>query len=577
MNIKITINGKEYEVEDYLTILEAAKSVNIDIPTLCHHPDLEDKANCRVCVTEVEGYNNLQTACSTIVKDGMVIHTHNKRVREARRTIVELILANHEETCTTCHSNGNCELQNLTESLNIKDNRYDNVLVKEEIMEGNPSIVRDMNKCIKCGRCIQACNDIQKVGALYNIGRSTEMRMSPAYDYDLTKVDCTYCGQCIILCPVGAIYEKDDVVEVLNAIENPQKHVIAQIAPSIRVTVGELFGLNPGDSVTGKLPAVLRQIGFDRVFDTNFAADLTIMEEGTEFLSRLNNNGVLPMLTSCSPGWVNYIEHFYPELLGHLSSCKSPQQMFGAIAKSYYAEKTNKRPEDIVVVSFMPCTAKKTEAKRDEMYHNGIADVDYALTARELGKMIKMQGYDLKNIEDENFDEPFGITTGAGLIFGASGGVMEAALRTVYEIVTGKELENINLTEVRGLKGVKEANIMVGDLKVKVAVTNSLKNAKIILEKIKNNEADYHFIEIMCCPGGCIGGGGQPKPTTNKIRLERIKGIYSGDKKMPLRKSHENPAVKKLYEDFLEKPNSHKAHELLHTIYFNRKKSLNPS
>lgn len=571
MNINITINGKTYEVDENMTILQAAKSVKIDIPTLCYHPDLKVKGNCRVCVVEVDRCSNLQTACSTMVKEGMNVETHNKRVREARRTIVELILANHDETCTTCHSNGNCELQDLTESLNIKDNRYENVLEREEIMAGNPSILRDMSKCIKCGRCVQACNDVQKVGALYNIGRSTDMRMAPAYDYDLTQVKCTFCGQCIIVCPVGAIYEKDDVVDVLNAIEDPNKHVIAQIAPSIRVTVGEMFGMAAGTSVTNKLPAVLRQIGFDCVFDTNFAADLTIMEEGTEFLHRLQNGGVLPMLTSCSPGWVNYIEQFYPELLDHLSTCKSPQQMFGAIAKTYYAKKINRKPEDIVVVSFMPCTAKKTEAKREEMYRDGVADVDYALTARELGKMIKMQGYDLNNIEEEPFDDPFGITTGAGLIFGASGGVMEAALRTVYEVVTGQELENINLTAVRGLTGVKEATIKVGDLDVKVAVTNSLKNAKLILEKIKNKEADYHFIEIMCCPGGCIGGGGQPKPTTNDIRLQRIKGIYSGDEKMPLRKSHENPAVKKLYEEFLGEPNSHKAHELLHTHYFNRK------
>lgn len=571
MTIKITINGKQYDVEDNMTILEAAKSVNIDIPTLCHHPDLEAKGNCRVCVTEVEGFKNLQASCLTKVADGMVIHTHNKRVREARRIVLELILANHDETCTTCHSNGSCELQKLTESLNVKDNRYDHVLVEEPIMAGNPSVIRDMNKCIKCGRCIQACNEIQKIGAIYNIGRSTEMRMAPAYDYDLTQVHCTFCGQCINVCPVGAIYEKDDIVPVLNAIEDPNKHVIAQIAPSVRVSVGEMFGLKPGESVTGKLPTVLRQIGFDRVFDTDFTADLTILEEGTEFLSRLQSGGVLPMLTSCSPGWINYIEHFYPELLDHLSTCKSPQQMFGALAKTYYAEKINRKPEDIVVVSFMPCTAKKFEARREEMYRNGVADVDFVLTTRELGKMIKMQGYDITKLEDQAFDAPFGITTGAGLIFGASGGVMEAALRTVYEIVTGKELENINLTAVRGLAGVKEAVIKVGDMDVKVAVTNCLKNAKAVLEKIKKNEADYHFIEIMCCPGGCIGGGGQPRPTTNVVRIERIKGIYTAEEKKTLRKSHENPAVQELYDEFLEKPNSHIAHELLHTSYFNRK------
>ncbi len=569
--MKITMNNAEVIVTENMTILDAAKLAKIKIPTLCYHPDLEVKANCRVCVVEVEGMGNLQAACLTKVSEGMVIHTNNKRVRETRRIIVELILANHDQTCTTCHSNGVCELQQLTEELNIKENRYDHVLEQEEIMMGNPSVVRDMSKCIKCGRCVQVCNDVQKVGAIYNIGRSTEMRMGPAYDYDLTKVSCTYCGQCINVCPVGAIYEKSDVIDVLNAIEDPTKHVIAQIAPSIRVSVGEMFGLEPGTAVTYKLPTVLRKIGFDRVFDTDFTADLTILEEGTELLGRLENNGVLPMLTSCSPGWINYIEQFYPELIPHLSSCKSPQQMFGAVAKTYYAEKIGVEPKDMVVVSFMPCTAKKFEAKREEMYREGVADVDFALTTRELGEMIKMQGYDLVDLEEEPFDEPFGITTGAGLIFGASGGVMEAALRSVYEIVTGEELENINLTMVRGLAGVKEASVMVGDLEVKVAVTNSLKNAKMVLEKIKNGEADYHFIEIMCCPGGCIGGGGQPRPTTNEIRIKRIEGIYSADEKMTLRKSHKNPAVLKLYEDFLESPNSHKAHELLHTKYFDRK------
>lgn len=569
--MKITMNNTEVIVTENMTILDAAKQAKIKIPTLCYHPDLEVKANCRVCVVEVEGMRNLQAACLTKISEGMVIHTNNKRVRETRRIIVELILANHDQTCTTCHSNGVCELQLLTEELNIKENRYDHVLEQEEIMMGNPSVVRDMSKCIKCGRCVQVCNDVQKVGAIYNIGRSTEMRMGPAYDYDLTKVSCTYCGQCINVCPVGAIYEKSDVIDVLNAIEDPTKHVVAQIAPSIRVSVGEMFGLKPGTAVTYKLPTALRKIGFDRVFDTDFTADLTILEEGTELLDRLENNGVLPMLTSCSPGWINYIEQFYPELIPHLSSCKSPQQMFGAVAKTYYAEKIGVEPKDMVVVSFMPCTAKKYEAKREEMYRDGVADVDFALTTRELGEMIKMQGYDLVDLEEEPFDEPFGITTGAGLIFGASGGVMEAALRSVYEIVTGEELENINLTMVRGLAGVKEASVMVGELEVKVAVTNSLKNAKMVLEKIKNGEADYHFIEIMCCPGGCIGGGGQPRPTTNEIRIKRIEGIYSADEKMTLRKSHKNPAVLKLYEDFLESPNSHKAHELLHTKYFDRK------
>jgi len=570
--VNLTINGRELAIEDGTTILNAAKAANIHIPTLCHHPDLEVKANCRVCVAEVKGSKNLQATCLTKVQEGMVVETRNKRVREARRIIVELILANHDQNCTTCHSNGACELQNLTEELNVTENRYENVLSPLTIVAGNPSVVRDMNKCIKCGRCVQVCNDVQKVGAIYNIGRSTEMRMGPAYDYDLSQASCTYCGQCINVCPVGAIYEQNDITKVLDAIEDKNKHVIAQIAPSVRVSIGEMFGQAPGSVVTGKMPAVLREIGFDKVFDTDFTADLTILEEGTELLGRLKNGGTLPMLTSCSPGWINYIEQFYPELTDHLSTCKSPQQMFGALAKTYYANKINKKPEDIVVVSFMPCTAKKFEAGREEMRTDGVPDVDYALTTREFGEMIKMMGYDLNDLESQAFDEPFGITTGAGVIFGASGGVMEAALRTVYEVVTGEELENINLTMVRGLQGVKEATVKVGDLDVKVAVTNSLKNAKSVLDLIKAGKADYHFVEIMCCPGGCIGGGGQPKPTTNAVRLQRIEGIYTADEKMTIRKSHKNPAVTQLYEDFLGEPNSHKSHELLHTVYFDRKK-----
>lgn len=569
--INLMINGENISVEENTTILEAAKQANIRIPTLCYHPDLEVKANCRVCVVEVEGLNTLQAACMTKVTENMKVETRNNRVREARRIVIELILANHDQTCTTCHSNGICELQKLTEELNIKENRYDNVLENLPIVGGNPSIIRDMNKCIKCGRCVQVCNDIQKVGAIYNIGRSTDMHMGPAYDYELSQANCTYCGQCINVCPVGAIYENSDVQKVLDAIEDKSKHVIAQIAPSVRVSVGEMFGEAPGSIVTGKMPAVLRKIGFDKVFDTDFTADLTILEEGTELIGRIKNGGKLPMLTSCSPGWINYIEQFYPELLGHVSTCKSPQQMFGALAKTYYSDKINIKPEDIVVVSFMPCTAKKFEAEREEMKRKGVKDVDYVLTTREFGEMIKMLGYDLNSIKEESFDEPFGITTGAGAIFGATGGVMEAALRTVYEVLTGEELENINFTAVRGMEGIKEAVVEVGDLEVKVAVTNSLSNANIILEMIKEGKADYHFIEIMCCPGGCIGGGGQPRPTTNAIREQRIAGIYKVDENMAIRKSHKNPAVNQLYKEFLGEPNSHKAHELLHTVYFDRK------
>lgn len=569
--INLTINGQNISVEEGTTILKAAEKASIHIPTLCYHPDLKVKANCRVCVVDVEGVSNLQAACLTKVCEGMIVETRNKRVREARRTIVELILANHDQTCTTCSSNGNCELQKLTEELNIKENRYDNVLESQPIVGGNPAIVRDMNKCIKCGRCIQVCNDVQAVGAIYNIGRSTDMHMGPAYDYTLSESKCTFCGQCINVCPVGAIYEKNDILRVLDAIEDEGKHVITQIAPSVRVSIGEMFGEAPGSVVTGKIPAILRKIGFDKVFDTCFTADLTILEEGTELLGRLTNGGTLPMLTSCSPGWINYIEQFYPELIDHISTCKSPQQMFGTLAKTYYAEKIGKKPEDIIVVSFMPCTAKKIEAEREEMKTNGVKDVDFVLTTREFGDMVKMLGYDFDSTKEDAFDEPFGISTGASVIFGASGGVMEAALRTVYEEVTGEELENINLTAVRGMDGVKEAVVKVGDLDVKVAVTNGLANAKTILEKIKDGTADYHFVEVMCCPGGCIGGGGQPRPTTCEIKEKRIAGIYSADEKMTIRKSHKNPAIAQLYKEFLGEPNSHKSHELLHTEYFDRK------
>lgn len=570
-NVKITINGENIIADENSTILEAAKKAKINIPTLCYHPDLEVKGNCRVCLVEVDGARTLQASCLSKVKEGMVIKTNTKKVRDARKTVLKLILANHNQDCSFCKSNGKCELQKLTNELNITENNYDNVLEKTLIKSDNPSVVRDMNKCIKCGRCVQVCNDVQSVGAIYNLNRSLDMHIGPAFDRSLTDVPCALCGQCINVCPVGAIYEKSDIDNVFEALEDENKHVIVQIAPAVRVSVGEEFGLKPGSIVTGKIPSVLRRMGFDKVFDTDFTADLTILEEGTEFLGRLQNNGTLPMLTSCSPGWIRYIEYFYPELLDHLSTCKSPQQMFGALAKTYYSEKIGIPSEDIVVVSIMPCTAKKAEAVRDEMKNDTYQDVDYVLTTREFAAMIKQLGYDLNSVEEEEFDDPFGITTGAGVIFGASGGVMEAALRTVYEVVTKEELKDINFTAVRGLQGIKEAEVQVGDITVKIAVASSLSNAKVLLDKIKSGESDYHFIEIMCCPGGCIGGGGQPKPFTNEIRKQRIAGIYTADERMQIRKSHKNPAVLKLYEEYLEKPNSHKSHELLHTHYINRK------
>ncbi len=572
MSVQVTINGYNVSVEEGTSILNAAKQLDIKIPTLCYHPDQIVKGNCRVCVVEVEGMRNLAAACCTPVKEGMIIRTNSKRVRDARRTVVELIMAGHNQECLTCVRNGNCELQDLCSDLNIHSVPFDNVSERLPIDDSNPSIERDMSKCIKCGRCVQVCNCIQTVGAIYNVGRSSLMHIAPAFEKPLNQVPCVYCGQCINVCPVGAIYEKNDVDKVLDVLEDKTKHVVVQIAPAVRVSLGEEFGMEPGSIITGKIVTALRMLGFDKVFDTDFAADLTIIEEGNELIDRLNNNGKLPMITSCSPGWIRYIEYFYPEFLENLSTCKSPQQMFGAIAKSYYAEKEDIDPAHMTVVSIMPCTAKKAEAVRDEMKSCGYQDVDYVLTTRELGSMIKKAGIELNELREEAFDVPLGITTGAGVIFGATGGVMEAALRTVYEVVTNEELNNINFTQVRGLEGVKESEIPVGDLKVKVAVAHGLSHARELLERLKRGEAEYHFIEIMCCPGGCIGGGGQPKPLTNEIREKRIKAIYEADLGMPLRRSHNNPAIQALYDDFLEQPLGEKSHHLLHTHYTERKK-----
>lgn len=570
--INVNINGIDLSVDKNSTILEAARKLNIDIPTLCYHPDQKLKGNCRVCVVEVEGYSKLQASCCTPVSEGMKIKTNSKRSREARKAVLELILANHNGDCLTCVRNGNCELQTLSRELNIDDIRFDNVVDNLPIDNDNPSIVRDNSKCIKCGRCIVACNEVQGVGAIYNINRSSDMKISTAFNSGLHDSPCVYCGQCINVCPVGALYEKSDLDKVWDVIENKNKHVVVQIAPAVRVSLGEEFGMAPGTIVTGKMVSFLKKIGFDKVFDTDFTADLTIIEEGNELIHRLSNNGKLPMITSCSPGWIRFVEYFYPELLGHLSSCKSPQQMFGALAKTYYAEKHDINPEDIVVVSIMPCTAKKSEAIREEMTDSGFKDVDIVITTRELARMVKQSGMDINKLEEEKFDNPFGITTGAGVIFGATGGVMEAALRTVYEVVTNDELENIEFNAVRGLKGFKESKVQVGDLLVKVAVVNGLDNARKILEMIKEGKADYHFIEVMCCPGGCIGGGGQPIPGTNEVKQLRVDGIYKADGSMELRKSHKNPVVMRLYEEFLEKPLGEKSHKLLHTHYIDRSK-----
>lgn len=568
--VHITLNGKVLEVPSNISILEAAKQNGVFLPTLCNHPDQRVKANCRVCVVEVEGVRNLVASCSTPVAEGMKITTNSPRVRETVRTILELIFADHPQECLTCIRNGNCELRQLAAKLGVKDISGERRQNSMPLDESTPSLVRNPNKCIKCGRCAEACHNIQEVGILYSHNRSTDVCVTPEYGRQLSEVACVLCGQCALVCPVGAIHEKDDTDLVWDALADQAKHVVVQIAPAVRVSIAEEFDQPSGEIATAKLVAALRNLGFDRVFDTNFSADLTIIEEGHELLHRIKGGGVLPMITSCSPGWINYVEHNYPELLPHVSSCKSPQQMFGALAKTYYAKISGIPPENIFVVSIMPCTAKKFEAARPEMRSSGWRDVDVVLTTRELGRMLRHEGIDFNALPESEFDLPLGISTGAGAIFGATGGVMEAALRTVYEVVTGETLDTLEFKGVRGMEGVKSTSVEMLGQKINVAVAHGLANAKKIMEMIKAGEADYSFIEVMCCPGGCIGGGGQPYGADNEIRKKRIEALYKVDESMPIRKSHENPAVKKLYDEFLGVPLGSLSHELLHTKYRNR-------
>ncbi len=582
----ITINGKKLSVEDGLTIIEAAKQNGIKIPSLCYLSGVHQFGSCRICVVEVEGARTLLPSCMTKVSEGMVIHTNTARVRRARKVLYELILSNHPKDCLSCKRNQNCELQELGNMLGVDGTRFEGKRAEYPI-DASVSITRDISKCILCRRCVTACNEIQGVGAINAQNRGFKTVISPAMGLALGNVNCTFCGQCTVVCPVGALRETDAIEKVWGAISDESKRVVVQTAPAIRVAIGEEFGLPSGSRVTGKLAAALKQIGFDDVFDTNFTADLTIMEEGTEFLTRVSNalsgkEATLPMITSCSPGWIKYIEHTYPEELDHLSTCKSPHTMLGALAKSFYAEKIGVDPKDIYVVSIMPCTAKKFEIERPEMQVDGNKDVDAVLTTRELAAMIKQMGIDFVNLEDEEFDNPLGMSTGAADIFGLTGGVMEAALRTVYELVTGRELpfDGLHVTPIVGLDMVKEAAITIENplpdykfldgVTVRVAVTSGLKGANQLMEQIAKGESPYHFIEVMGCPGGCIMGGGQPRSDDPDVRSKRLSGLYNEDESKKLRKSHENPYIAALYEDYLGHPNGHKSHELLHTHYVKR-------
>ena len=589
--INLHINDQTVSVQEGTTVLAAAKKLKINIPTLCNHDDLCVAGNCRVCIVEQKGARTLIASCATPVAEGMEIHTNTLKVRNARKHIVELLLSEHRADCTKCYKNQNCELQSLANDFAFGDHVFLDLVEdkKYNIDRSSPSFVKDDSKCIRCQRCVRTCSQLQYISAISVANKGAHQKISSFHDRPMSQVVCTNCGQCVNRCPTGALVEKTYIDQVWDAIYDPDKHVVVQTAPAVRVALGEDLGYDPGERVTGKMVNALRQLGFNSVLDTDFSADLTIMEEGTELLVRLKKALVdgdkavsLPMFTSCSPGWIKFVEHKYPEFLPNLSTCKSPQQMFGALAKTFYAKKRNIDPSKIVSVSIMPCTAKKFEADRPEMRSSGFKDVDFVLTTRELAVMIKQAGIDFRNIEEANYDSIMGDSTGAAVIFGATGGVMEAALRTAYEIVTGREVPfgNLNITPVRGMDGVKEATIKIEGCvdawkflegaELKVAIAHGLVNANKIMSMAREGKAPYHFVEIMACPGGCIGGGGQPIPTNMEIRKKRMKAIYSEDEHKALRKSHENPDVIAIYKEFLDQPNSHKSHELLHTHYVER-------
>ena len=575
--INLKIDDKEIQVEEGTTILQAARQASIDIPTLCFLKDINEIGDCRMCIVQVDGRRGFATSCIQKVEEGMVVKTHSKEVIEARKVILDLILSNHQRDCLTCTRNGNCELQNLAVKFNVTGIEYEGETNKHQIDDLSPSIVRDFNKCILCRRCVSVCKKVQEIGAIDCINRGFNSCISTVGDNSLNDVNCTFCGQCIEACPVGALREKDSIEEAWEKLKDPDTYVIVQTAPAVRVALGEEFGMPIGTNVTGKMVAALKRLGFDKVFDTNTGADFTIMEEGTEFIQRLNENYNLPMITSCSPGWVRYVEANYPENIKYLSSCKSPHEMFGALIKTYYAEKNNIDPEKIYVVSVMPCIAKKYERQRTELKNNGMYDVDCVLTTRELARMIKQANIEFSELENEEFDNPMGEATGAAAIFGVTGGVMEAALRTASEILSGEELEDIDFKQVRGEEGIRRAILKIGERDRKVVVANGLGNAKIIMEEIKSGKADYQFVEIMACPGGCIMGGGQPIKNskiraTVDVRKKRADAMYTIDEKSRIRKSHENPVLKQIYSEYIGVPGGHKAHELFHTTYSKKEK-----
>ncbi len=565
--IHLTINNIPVTVPKGTKILQAAQQAHIDIPHLCFHEDQRIKAHCRLCSVEVIGRRRLYAACSTECWEGMEVHTDTPIVRSTQVSILQLMLANHNRDCLSCPRNQNCDLQKLCSRFNILRSPLPSIVKIGHRIKTNPSIIRDPSKCIRCGRCIRACKDVQGIAALTYAHRSKDIVVTTAYNKPMEATDCVLCGQCSLACPTGAIVERDATAKVLWAIQSRQKHVICQVAPAVRVALGDAFGKRPGAIATGQMVTALKLLGFDKVFDTNFGADLTIMEEGMEFLDRLKNGGTLPMMTSCCPAWVTFMEKEYGESLAHLSTSKSPMMMFGAVAKTIYPKVAGVSPDDIVTVAIMPCTAKKAEIQQTQMLRDGKQDVDYVLTTRELIKLIKSVGLTFGDLPESDFDSPLGEATGAGAIFGATGGVMEAALRTVYEKATGKTLEKIDFEDVRGMQGIKEATVDLGSRTVHIAVAHTLKNAAKLMKDVESGTSPYDFIEVMACPGGCVGGGGQPIGTTRAVTRERIKAIYEIDKSLPRRKSHENPVIQKLYSDHLGEPLGEKAHALLHTHY----------